>query len=75
MYSKLRNCATTHRDVIMKMFALKQMGHVFSKLEKYENAILCFKNLLALAWTSKSTEAEFCAYEGLALMHLYLGNI
>ena len=75
MYCKLRNCATTHRDVITKMFALKQMGHVFSKLEKYENALLCYKNLLALAWTSRSTEAELSAYEGLAATHLYLGNV
>ena len=44
-------------------------------MEKYENAIICFKYMLALAWTCKSIEAELMAYEGLAAMHLYLGNI
>ena len=51
------------------------MAHCFSKMEKYENAIICFKYMLALAWTCKSIEAELMAYEGLAAMHLYLGNI
>ena len=51
------------------------MGYCFSKVEKYENAIICFKYMLALSWTCKSIEAELSAYEGLAAMHLYLGNI
>ena len=51
------------------------MGHCFGKLEKYENAIICFKFMLTLAWTTKSTEAELTAYEGLAMMYLYLGKI
>ena len=51
------------------------MAYCFSKTEKYENAIICFKYMLALAWTCKSIEAELMAYEGLAAMHLYLGNI
>ena len=51
------------------------MGYCFSKMEKYENAIICFKYMLALAWACKSIEAELSAYEGLAAMHLYLGNI
>ena len=75
LYFKLRNCAHTHHDVVSKMYAYKQMGFCFSKLEKYENAIICFKYMLALAWTCKSNDAELSAYEGLAAMHLYLGNI
>jgi hypothetical protein len=75
MFRKLRNCAHSHRDIIIKMFALKQMGHCFGKLEKYTNAIICFKYMLSLAWTVKSNEAELTAYEGLAMMNLYLGNI
>ena len=51
------------------------MAYCFGKLEKYENGIICYKYMLALAWTCKSLEAEHCAYEGLATMHLYLGNI
>ena len=51
------------------------MGFCFQKLEKYENATICFKYMLALAWTVKSRDMELAAYEGLAVMHLYLGNI
>jgi tetratricopeptide (TPR) repeat protein len=75
LYRKLRNCSHTHKDIIIKMFAYKQMGHCFAKLEKYENALICFKFMLALAWATKSTEAELTAYEGLAIMNLYLGKI
>ena len=75
MYRKLRNCAHTHKDIITKMFAYRQMAFCFFKVEKYEDAIICYKHLLALAWTTKSFEAELAAYEGLASMHLYLGNI
>ena len=51
------------------------MAFCFGKMEKYQNAIISYKYLLALAWTCKSLEAELCAYQGLATMHLYLGNI
>ena len=51
------------------------MAHVFAKLEKYENACICLKYMLALSWTCKLPEAELAAYEDLARMHLYLGNI
>ena len=75
LFRKLRNCAHTHRDIISKIYALKQMGLCFGKLEKHESAAICYKYLLALAWTCDSLEAELCAYEGLASTHLYLGNI
>lgn len=51
------------------------MAHVFAKLEKYENACICLKYMLALSWTCKLPEAELAAYEDLARMHLYMGNI
>lgn len=51
------------------------MAFCFSKLEKYENAIISYKYMLALAWTCKSQESEIFAYQGLARMHLYMGNI
>ena len=75
MYRKLRNCAHTCHDVINKMYALRQMAHTFSRMEKYENACICLKYLLALSWTCKLPEAELAAYEDLARMHLYMGNI
>lgn len=75
MYQKLRNCAHTHKDIIGKMYALWQMGRCFAELEKYEHAIVSYKYMLALAWTSKSMEAEMAAYEALGRMHLYLGHI
>ena len=55
------------------MFAYKQMGYTFCQLEQYENATISFKYMLALAWTVGSIEGEHAAYEGLALMYLYLG--
>ena len=51
------------------------MGYTFCKMEKYESAVISFKHLLGLAWTIKSSEGELAAYEGLALMYLYLGQI
>lgn len=44
-------------------------------MEKYENAVTCLKEMLALSWTCKLPEAELTAYENLAKMHLYMGNI
>lgn len=75
MYKKLRNCAHTHKDIIMKAYGTRQMAYCFKKLERYEHAVTCFKYILAIAWTIKLPEMEFAAYEGLAQMHLYLGNI
>lgn len=75
LYGKLRNCAHSDQDAVIKLFCYKQMAYANSKLKKYDTAIICFKHLLALAWTLKSAEAELAAYEGLASMHLYLGQI
>ena len=51
------------------------MAHCFATIGKYENAVICLKYLLAIAWTVKSSDMEISAYEGLAYMNLYLGNI
>ena len=75
LYRKLRNCAHTNRDLLSKMFALHMMACCFAKMEKYGDAVICYKYLLAIAWASKSQEVEMMAYQGLKRMHLYLGNI
>ena len=75
MYNKLRCCAHTDKDSVTKMFAYKQLGYVYCQLEKYESAIIAFKYMLAIAWAIKSVEGELAAYEGLALMNLYCGQI
>lgn len=36
---------------------------------------MSFKFMLALAWTIKSPEGEFAAYEGLSRAYLYTGFI
>ena len=74
-YNKLRNCAHSAQDIVVKMYAYKQMGHCFAKQEKYDEAIICFKHLIALAWTTNSPEAESAAYDALSIMHFYIGNI
>lgn len=75
LYRKMRNTAHTDHDCVTKLYCYKQMAYTNSRMKKYESAILCFKHLLALAWTLKSAEAELATYEGLAAMHLYLGQI
>ena len=55
-YNKLRNCAHSAQDIVVKMYAYKQMGHCYSRQEKYDEAIVCFKHLIALAWTTNSLE-------------------
>ena len=73
LYQKLLNCAHTNKDVITNMFCYKQLAYTNSKMKKYETAILCFKHLLALAWTCRSPESELAAYDGLQMMYLYQG--
>ena len=51
------------------------MGYAFCQLEKYQSGLIAFKHMLALAWTIKSYVGELAAYEGLALMYLYTGQI
>ena len=34
-YNKLRNCAHTAQDLIVKMYAYKQMGHCYAKMKMY----------------------------------------
>ena len=51
------------------------MGYCYSKQEKYDEAIICFKHLIALAWTTDSAEAESAAYDALSIMHFYTGSI
>ena len=75
LYRKLRNCAHTHQDFVSKMYALHMMAMCFAKLEKYANAVICYKYLLAFAWTGKSRKTEIAVYERLSKMHLYLSNI
>ena len=74
-YSKLRNCAHNDKDAITKMVAYKQLAFTNSKMKKYEAAIICFKYMLSLAWSCKSSESELAAYEGLSMMNLYIGQI
>ena len=74
-YNKLRNCAHSAQDIVVKMYAYKQLGHCYGKQEKYDEAIICFKHLIALAWITDSREAESAAYDALAIMHFYVGNI
>ena len=54
MARKLRNASHTAKDCLMKMYAYKQMGYINSELQRYDSAILCFKHMLALAWTCRS---------------------
>ena len=35
LFKKLRTCAHTQHDIIVKTFALKQMAFCFAKMEKY----------------------------------------
>ena len=62
MYNKLRQCAHTGKDAVIKMFSYKQLGHCYLKLERYESSVMAFKHMLALAWAIKSSEGEFAAY-------------
>lgn len=75
LYRKLRSCAHTHQDIMSKMYALHMMAACFAKLRRYEYAIIAYKYLMALSWACKSQEVEMSTYQGLAKMHLYLGNI
>ena len=75
LYNKLRSCAHTNQDIITIAYALRQMSHCFMKEEKYENALICLKYLLSIAWTIKLSEIELQAYEGMALAYLYLRKI
>ena len=57
------------------MYAYKQIANIYIQLERYDTAIISFKYLLALAWTVKSRECEYAAYEGLQRAYLYKGLI
>ena len=74
-YDKLRSSAHTFQDVITKAYALRQMSACFIKMEKHENAVVCLKYVLAIAWTIKLSELELTAFEGLAVAYLYLGKL
>ena len=73
MYNKLRSCSHSCKDAIIKLFAYKQLGYTYIKLERYESAVMSFKFMLGMAWTIKSSEGEFSAYQGLSLAYLYQG--
>ncbi len=49
------------------------MGLCFQKLQDYDRAIVCFKNMLHSAWLQDSFEMEMQAYEHIALQYYYLG--
>ena len=51
MFEKLRLCSHTDKDAVVKMFAYKQLGHTYIKLERYESAVMSFKFMLGMAWT------------------------
>lgn len=75
MYNKLLACAHTNQDIMVKMFAYKQLGYTYIQLKRYVSSLMAFKHMLAVAWTIKSCEGEFSAYEGLARAYLYQGMI
>ena len=61
-YEKLCNCAHTFKDIIIKVYALKQMSHCLMKLESYEQSIICLKHVLAISWTIKFRQLELVTY-------------
>jgi hypothetical protein len=55
------------------MFAWKQMGACFQKIQDYERALVCFKTLMHQAWIHGDSDFEMQAYENIALQYYYLG--
>ncbi len=57
----------------MLMFAYKQLGIIFQKVQEYDKAIICFKTLLQYAWKENNIEYEMQAYDSLGLQYYYMG--
>jgi len=51
------------------------MAFCFSNLQKHDNAIICYKYIIQIAWTVKLREMEFSAYKGLASAYIHLGKV
>lgn len=47
---RLRDVAGEDMDQRTVMFAWKQMGACFQKIQDYERALVCFKTLMHQAW-------------------------
>lgn len=74
-YQKLLNCSNTAKDLIGMMYAYFMLGQVNKMNENYQEAILCYKYALSLAWTVDSVEAEMACYRELCAARYHLGHV
>eukprot|EP00347_Sterkiella_histriomuscorum_P011790 403371089 len=74
-FEKLRDVADEDQDFISVMFAYKQLGLCFQKVQEYDRAIVCFKSMLQFAWKENNVEFEMQAYDFLGLQYYYLGQL
>ncbi|CDW91079.1 histidine acid phosphatase family protein [Stylonychia lemnae] len=74
-FEKLRDVADEDQDFTYVMFAYKQLGLCFQKVQEYDRAIVCFKSLLQYAWKENNVEYEMQAYDYLGMQYYYLGQL
>ena len=74
-FERLRDVADEDRDFLSVMFAYKQLGLCFQKVQEYDKSIVCFKSMLQYAWKENNIEFEMQAYDLLGLQYYYLGQL
>ncbi|KRX01553.1 hypothetical protein PPERSA_01456 [Pseudocohnilembus persalinus] len=58
-----------------KAHALKGLGDVNQKMQKFENALKLHKKALQYAWFTENEEIEITLYEDIGLDNFYMGNL
>ena len=73
VFRRLKHQCQEKQMLYHKMINYKQMGYLFRLMKQHKKAANCFKKFLQLAWYNDDVEAEYQAYENLAIDNFYLG--
>ena len=69
----MRDIGYEIHDLKMKVQAYKCLGQLYKDQKEYDNAIICYKKMLMLAWVFNERLIEIEAVTNLAIMYYYQG--
>jgi len=71
----MRDAAEDIGDYNSEIDAYYEAGVTLQKMQEYDQALKSFKRMLQVSWSFNKGSSEIKAYDMVAKMYFYLGNV